>query len=73
MDEAFRKMQFGAQDRIYVRGAPPEFRARLAAMKPLTRISTRAPGKTPVGFALFFVRRCSDIVEIAPLFWIERR
>ena len=66
MDEVFRKLQYKDQERIYVAGAPPEFKQHLQAMKSTTKVVTSPSTRSKQPFALFFAKRCADIAKLAP-------
>jgi hypothetical protein len=65
MNEVFRKLQFNGEERIYVRGAPAEFKPHLEQMRAVTKVSTSPTCKRQYGFAIFFVKSCAEIARLA--------
>lgn len=66
MDERLRKLQFKGEEKIYVRGAPPELGAWLEAISAETTVESSPACKQTYGFAIFFVKSCEDVATLAP-------
>ncbi|MBN1560353.1 hypothetical protein JW998_08890 [candidate division KSB1 bacterium] len=60
-----QKLQFKNQDKIYVLGAPAEFKDVLNDIAKLTIVKKSPTCKQEYEFALFFVRSCADIEACA--------
>ena len=65
MNDIFKKLQFKNQDKVYVLGAPKEFKPTLEEMAAETRIKKSPNCKQEYEFALFFVKSCNDILKYA--------
>jgi hypothetical protein len=66
MNAVFKKLQLKDQDKIYVLGAPREFRPHLDELAETTTVKKSPNCKQRYGFALFFVKSCADIEKVAP-------
>ena len=66
MNDLLRKLQFKDQPRIYVRLAPPEFRATLDELRLVTTVRTARGCSAEDSFALYFVDSRAAIEESAP-------
>ena len=66
MNEVFRKLQVGDHEPVWILRSPPEFQPHLDEIAETTRIVNRDAGKRRFGFALVFVKRCSEIADLAP-------
>jgi len=65
MHDVFQKLQFKNHDKIYVLGAPPEFRPILDSMSEYTLVKKSPMCKQEYEFALFFVKQSQDIAKYA--------
>jgi len=65
MNAVFKRLQFKNQDKIYVLGAPQEFKPHLEEMVEFTTVKKSPNCKQTYDFALFFVKTCDDIIKYA--------
>ena len=65
MHPVFKKLQFKNHDKIYVLGAPKEFKDVLENMAEFTAVKKSPNCKQEYEFALFFVKSCADIAKYA--------
>lgn len=65
MNEIFKKLNFGNQEKIYVLNAPKEFKFVLEEMSEITTIKKSPNCKQEYEFALFFVRELKDLEKYA--------
>jgi hypothetical protein len=66
MSELFRKLQFKDEDRIYVRGAPAEFKPHLEAMRAVTKVSTSPTCKKRYGSGMWTTSNRCGAIPSAP-------
>lgn len=65
MNPVFKKLQFKKQDKIYVIGAPKEFKPILDDMANITTVKKSPNCKQKYEFALFFVKSKADVARYA--------
>lgn len=64
-DALLKKMQFKEPVRVYVRGAPAEFKPTLADWKDSVGVGTSPNCKRKDLHALYFVKSCADVKKFA--------